>query len=742
MKRTLLPFLALLLVLTSGYAQNNVGIGTNSPDPSAVLDLTSVNKGLLIPRVTTAQRLAIPAPATGLLVYDTDFDQFWYFDGVVWVQAIGPMGPTGPTGAQGIQGVQGITGPTGDQGIQGVTGPTGPIGVTGPTGDQGIQGITGPTGDQGIQGVTGATGMTGDQGIQGIQGIQGVTGATGITGPTGPQGCTGTNVVIKSDGISATCTVAPIYESANGNVGIGTVFPDVTMLPASNSKILHLHDPGTGVNDFGELILSTHGTGVGNNAGYLVFAASQIVNDRRTGMIGSTIRGVSGNNISGDLTFFTNNNNIVTEKMRIMPTGFVGIGTTAPSMKLHVSEGGIVSTGTTGANPNLGASTRFMWVPAQAALRAGRVGSVIWDDFETGAYSVAFGDEPWAKGNYSMAVGYFPRAFGEGSFSVGWNSEAQSEGAVAIGRENRVISTAAFGTAIGRRNYISGNYSTAIGDSNRVYGAGSVAMGQYSKAYGAYSLAIGLSCRSTGNYSFSQGNQNVASGNQSFSVNDWNTSSGYATATFGQQTVASADRAFACGGLTVASSINTFASGFQTVASGDNSFSGGLGTSATNFCQAAFGAYNIVPGTSYPNNFTQPSQAIFVVGNGTSAILTSNAFLVQRDGQARAQAFVVFSDSTLKRNISPLTSVLDRVENIQPVYYEFKNQESSPAGRQIGFLAQEVELEFPELVSRDYSGHLGVSYDKMTAVLLQAVKELKAENEALKARIEALEKKK
>ena len=53
-------------------AQQNVGIGTTSPAPTSILDLTSASKGLLIPRMTGAERAAIGSPATGLLVYQTD----------------------------------------------------------------------------------------------------------------------------------------------------------------------------------------------------------------------------------------------------------------------------------------------------------------------------------------------------------------------------------------------------------------------------------------------------------------------------------------------------------------------------------------------------------------------------------------------------------------------------------------------------------------------------------------------
>lgn len=64
-----------------------VGVGTLTPDASAQLDVTSVTKGVLVSRVTSAQRIAIASPADGLLVYDTDTKGFWYHKtGTGWTQ--------------------------------------------------------------------------------------------------------------------------------------------------------------------------------------------------------------------------------------------------------------------------------------------------------------------------------------------------------------------------------------------------------------------------------------------------------------------------------------------------------------------------------------------------------------------------------------------------------------------------------------------------------------------------------
>lgn len=71
----------LLLMKTGG----TVDIGTSSPAPSAVFNVTSTTQGLLPPRMTTTQKLAITSPAEGLMVYDLTLHQMSYFNGTVWV---------------------------------------------------------------------------------------------------------------------------------------------------------------------------------------------------------------------------------------------------------------------------------------------------------------------------------------------------------------------------------------------------------------------------------------------------------------------------------------------------------------------------------------------------------------------------------------------------------------------------------------------------------------------------------
>lgn len=82
-KILLLVTLPLVLIPTSAQS---VGINTDgsSPDASAMLDVSSTTKGLLIPRMTTSERGSISSPATGLMVYDTSESTLYFYTGAVW----------------------------------------------------------------------------------------------------------------------------------------------------------------------------------------------------------------------------------------------------------------------------------------------------------------------------------------------------------------------------------------------------------------------------------------------------------------------------------------------------------------------------------------------------------------------------------------------------------------------------------------------------------------------------------
>src|SRR3954447_6796791 len=66
-------------------SSGSAGIGTTTPNASSLLELKSTNKGLLISRMTKAQRDAITSPVTGLMIYQTNSTPgFYYFSGTSW----------------------------------------------------------------------------------------------------------------------------------------------------------------------------------------------------------------------------------------------------------------------------------------------------------------------------------------------------------------------------------------------------------------------------------------------------------------------------------------------------------------------------------------------------------------------------------------------------------------------------------------------------------------------------------
>ncbi|MCT4664304.1 MAG: hypothetical protein N4A45_03600 [Flavobacteriales bacterium] len=111
----------LLFALTGVLASNlsaQIGIGTTNPHPSSILDITSDSKGLLTPRMTTAQRDAINggSPSEGLLVYNTDANCLQVFAASQWKDLCSGGGGTSPgSGSNGGLSISSITGSVGGQ---------------------------------------------------------------------------------------------------------------------------------------------------------------------------------------------------------------------------------------------------------------------------------------------------------------------------------------------------------------------------------------------------------------------------------------------------------------------------------------------------------------------------------------------------------------------------------------------------------------------------------------------------
>ena len=110
-----------------------------------------------------------------------------------------------------------------------------------------------------------------------------------------------------------------------------------------------------------------------------------------------------------------------------------------------------------------------------------------------------------------------------------------------------------------------------------------------------------------------------------------------------------------------------------------------------------------------------------------SGIISDDGSAATVNGALTVVSIVSVSDERYKRNILPLQLSLDKVERLTGVSYEWKTEEYAgkgfKEGKQIGFIAQDVEKVFPELVLTGADGYKAVAYDKLVPVLVEAVKE-------------------
>jgi len=125
----------------------------------------------------------------------------------------------------------------------------------------------------------------------------------------------------------------------------------------------------------------------------------------------------------------------------------------------------------------------------------------------------------------------------------------------------------------------------------------------------------------------------------------------------------------------------------------------------------------------------------FVTGGGNTkkmSLNTAGTLTVKDD----VIAFGSPSDRRLKENIKPIESALDKVSKLEGVTFDWKKSDSIlDIKKDIGFIAQDVQKVVPELVRENNNGMLSMRHQGMTPILLEAIKELKAEIEELKKQI-------
>jgi hypothetical protein len=235
-----------------------------------------------------------------------------------------------------------------------------------------------------------------------------------------------------------------------------------------------------------------------------------------------------------------------------------------------------------------------------------------------------------------------------------------------------------------------GLYSVAVGLDTQASGEASTAMGNDARATGRVSTAIGISPRAKGNYSTAIGNVARAEGTSSTAIGNYVTvgADSYSAIIIGE--------------------------GFDV-----------LNPLVNNVADSLMVGFK----SDIPTLFVGQSSGLGTTGN--VGIGTKNpAYKLDVNGTIRGDN-VNPSDVRLKKAITPINNALERVTQLRGVNYKWID-ETKGEELQMGVIAQEVEAIFPEVVSTDDEGYKSVAYNKLVSVLIEAIKELKAENEALK----------
>ncbi len=329
------------------WSQGNpsVGIGTFTPDPSAILELRSTSKGFLVPRMTTAQRNAISSPALWLLIFNTDTQQFEYWNGTVWIPLISIQNVSNSawslsgntlTGSEflGSVNLQPVVFKTnGAERMRiSTTGNVG-IGIITPTNTLHVKATSNPLRLEGLQSLSNASTILAVD----ANGVVYTTSASSFTASnawslTGNAGTDpNTDFLGTTDNqplVIRTNNTERMRILASGLVGIGTNTPTNTLHVKATSNPLRLEGVQTTASASTLLAIDANGVVVSTSA-------STFVANNAWALSGNTLTGSEflGSVNAQPVVIRTNN----TEAMRIDANQRVGIGTNAPSHTLHVA---------------------------------------------------------------------------------------------------------------------------------------------------------------------------------------------------------------------------------------------------------------------------------------------------------------------------------------------------------------------------------------------------------------------
>ncbi|MDH4238507.1 MAG: tail fiber domain-containing protein [Phycisphaerae bacterium] len=400
-----------------------------------------------------------------------------------------------------------------------------------------------------------------------------------------------------------------------------------------------------------------------------------------------------------------NNDWMVTgNDMYSMVTGNIGIGTTNPAQKLEISQGNLLVRGLDGFNSN----------GQEGVLYLGNTPHYMKAVYGYGVKIGTYGAED------AVSIRQYNGNVGIGTTGPGARLDVTSSDAAA---------------------------ATIGADATTATGIHAVAIGANADANSNYSIAMGTDTRTDGWYSTAIGTNITVSGKRSVGIgvgiSQANISSDNVMAIMGGKVGIGTTEPGAQMDVTTSSGIAVMGE------TGDTSGAGVLGIA--HMSNGVYGLSETGNGVYGKGNSTVGGYAgyfegdVHVNGNVGIGTMDPDIFMLAVNGMAAKPgggSWSIFSDMRLKEISGNFERGLSELTKLNPVHYSYRddNELELPVDKEfIGVIAQEVQNVIPEAVEENDKGYLMVNNDPIIWTMVNAIKELRAQNQELKQRLETLE---
>jgi hypothetical protein len=516
--------------------------------------------------------------------------------------------------------------------------------------------------------------------------------------------------------------------SPSGTIGIGTNFPSPTAnLEVSNavsgSGTTNINVTTHSANAFGPVLIGRKARGTES-------APTAVLNNDALLNLTAHGYGAAGFVSSASISMRTSENWTPTAQGSIINFSTTANGTTVPNTRMTIGPNGNVGIGVFFAQAGLEVSN------ANGVAGAGEIFTTTFTNAGAsrfvGRRARGTGIAPTAVQNGDFLVGYEGAGYGTTGFSQtrgGMFVRAAENWTDAAQGTRLVFSTTATGT------------NTFPADRMTITAAGDVGIGttvpgmplEVSRTGTNVGVASTLYTNgaNVGSFLVAQSARGTSAAPLALQAGDFLGAllfSGYGTTFFGE---AAAVGAFAAENFSDTARGTVL--GFATAPLGGND---------AELVMALLPSGNVGIGTPFDvNGLPTATDRLQVFGDARVGNAGTNGCLKRFDGNFLVGSCA--SDRRFKKNITPFGPVLDRLTGLQPVHYHWRAAEFPERhfgeAQAYGLVAQDVEQVLPELVATDGDGYKAVDYSKLPLLTLQAVKELKAENDALKQRVAELD---